>query len=249
MKRVLFFAVVLFMFSCEPRQGQQAQELPPKASTSTSIHEIVVKDLIQATSYTYVKAEENGKEIWLAIMKTDVEIGKTYYYGEAMEMKNFKSKDLDRTFDSILFLQGISDTPDIKNTAKVMVAPNDDVHQKKSSVPKTEMDIEHEEGETNIEFLYENKASLAGKKVKVRGIVTKFNPDIMDRNWVHIQDGTGGVSTFDLTITTDDQVKIGDVASFEGIVAIDKDFGHGYKYELILEEAVLTNKTEDLVRN
>lgn len=249
MKRVLFFAVVLFIFSCEPRQGQQAQELPPKAPTSsTSMHEIIAKEVIQAKSYTYVRGDENGNEVWIAILKRDVEIGKTYYYGQSMEMKGFKSKELERTFDSILFLEGISDSPDGKNTTKVM-APKDDVHQKKSSVPRTEMNIKHEEGETEVGYLYDNKESLSGKKVKVRGMVTKFNPDIMDRNWVHIQDGTGSMNTFDLTITTNDHVKIGDVVSFEGIVAVDKDFGHGYKYNLILEEASLQNQKPDVMVN
>ena len=58
----------------------------------------------------------------------------------------------------------------------------------------------------------------------------------------HIQDGTGGENSFDLTITTQDQVTVGSIAKFEGVVAIDKDFGHGYKYDLILEEAVQLDK-------
>jgi len=238
MKRVIFFAVVIFWFSCEPRQGQQVGEAPPKAA---GIHEIVAKEVIQANSYTYVKAEEDGNEVWLAILKTEVEVDKTYYYEQAMEMKNFKSKDLDRTFETILFLGAISDTPVVKKTAE-MTMPNDDAHKKQEDIPRSEMNIDHEEGETAIGYLYENKESLANKKVIVKGIVTKFNPDIMNRNWVHIQDGTGGEATFDLTITTNDNIKVGSIASFEGTVAINKDFGAGYKYDLILEEAVLLNK-------
>ena len=241
MKQGLFLAVLILFFSCEPRQGQKAEELPPKAESS--MHEIIAKDVIHAKSYTYVKGEEKGEEIWLAILKTDVEIGKKYYYGQTMEMKNFKSKELERTFDKILFLEGLSDSPDNKVSNKVMV-PDDDVHKKNNAVPRTEMNIEHEESEITIGDLYENKASLASKKIRVRGIVTKFNPDIMDRNWIHIQDGTGGLNTYDLTITSSDHVNVGSMVVFEGTVAIDKDFGHGYEYNLLLEDAELLNKNQ-----
>lgn len=248
MRQVIFFAIAIFCLSCEPRQGQQVEEAPPSTSTATNVNEIVAAEVIQANSYTYIKGDVKGKETWIAILKRDVEVGKTYYYGQSMEMKNFKSKDLDRTFETILFLEGIMDTPNGNVQAGVMM-PKDDNHKKKDGVPRQEMNIQHTDGETPIGDLYDNKASLSSKKVTVKGVVTKFNPDIMDRNWVHIQDGTGGLSTFDLTITTSDQVQIGSIASFEGTVAIDKDFGHGYKYALILEDATLLNKKADVKIN
>ena len=245
MKRILIIAILIYCGSCEPRQGKSVDEAPPKPAGQ---HEIVAQEVLQANSYTYVKADENGKEIWIAILKREVEVGKTYYFDGAMEMKNFKSKDLDRTFESIFFLEGISDSPDAKSVAG-MTMPKDANHKGKEASPKQEINIEHEEGEIAIEYLFENKGSLEGKKVTVRGIVTKFNPDIMNRNWVHIQDGTGGEKSFDVTITTQDITQIGSVVSFEGIVAVNKDFGHGYKYDLIIEEAVLLNKKQALTVN
>jgi hypothetical protein len=238
MKRLIIFAFGIICFSCEPRQGQQVEEAPPEKVSS--VHESKVLEVLQANSYTYVKAEENSSEIWLAIMKSEIEVGKTYYYGDAMEMKNFQSKDLDRTFESILFLSGLSESPVENNTAAVMT-PEQDPHKKKE-VTKKDMNIQHEKGETTIANLYDNKETLKSKKVTVKGVVTKYNPGIMNRNWVHIQDGTGGENSFDLTITTQDQVTVGSIAKFEGVVAIDKDFGHGYKYDLILEEAVQLDK-------
>jgi len=238
MKRLLFFTILIISFACEPRQGQQVGEEPPKATNTN--HKIKVLEVLQASSYTYVKADENGLEIWLAILKSEVEVGKDYYYGEAMEMKNFQSKDLGRSFESILFLNGISENP-VSANATAMMSPDQDPHKKKDT-SKKDLKIEHKNGETSIADLYENKESLKTKKVTVKGIVTKYNPGIMNRNWVHIQDGTGGENTFDLTITTMDKVNVGSIAKFEGTVAVDKDFGHGYKYELILEEAVQLNK-------
>ena len=71
----------------------------------------------------------------------------------------------------------------------------------------------------------------------------------MNKNWVHIQDGTGGENTFDLTITTLDEVKLGAIVKFEGTVVINKDFGHGYKYDLLLEDAVQLDKKPEVKVN
>ncbi len=252
MKRILFFAVIaMFFASCEPRQGQTAEETQtpaPQVNTTTSMHEIVVEEVIQANAYTYIKALEGSNSIWMAIPKREVEVGNTYYYDQAMEMKNFNSKDLDRTFESVYFLNGISESPSPPSQMAKM-SPSDENHKKKEPVQKQELNIEKEEGVTAVGSLFDNKADYKNKKVKVKGIVTKFNADIMSKNWVHIQDGSGGANSFDLTITTQDVVKVGAIASFEGIVAIDKDFGAGYKYDVILEEAIHTNKKSDMKVN
>lgn len=248
MKRILYFALpIMFFASCEPRQGQTAEEIQAPTATTT-LHEFVVEEVLQATSYTYVKAKEGSNSIWMAIPKREVEVGKTYYYDNPMEMKNFNSKDLDRTFESIYFLSGISESPDAKTPMKAM-SPDDENHKKQSPVQEKELNIEKEEGIVSIGYLFDNKSDYENKKIKVKGIVTKFNADIMARNWVHIQDGTGGETSFDLTITTLDVVEVGDIAIFEGVVAIDKDFGAGYKYDLIIEEAVQTNKKSDMKVN
>ena len=95
------------------------------------------------------------------------------------------------------------------------------------------------DGGVSIGELYSRRKSFEGKTVRIRGEVVKFSGGIMNRNWVHIQDGTKDGDNFDLTITTQDSVKVGDLVLFEGKVALDKDFGAGYFYGLILEEARL----------
>jgi hypothetical protein len=65
----------------------------------------------------------------------------------------------------------------------------------------------------------------------------KFSGGIMNRNWVHIQDGTKDNGKFDLTVTTQDSVKVGDVVIFEGKIALNKDIGAGYFYEILMEDA------------
>jgi hypothetical protein len=86
-----------------------------------------------------------------------------------------------------------------------------------------------------ISNLLNNKKSFTGKIIRVKGRVTKFNPEIMGKNWVHIQDGSEFNGGFDLTITTDQRVSIGDTLIFEGKIALDKDFGYGYFYNVLME--------------
>jgi len=63
----------------------------------------------------------------------------------------------------------------------------------------------------------------------------------MGKNFVHIQDGTGSAGTNDLTITTQDVVRVGDQVVATGVVTVARDFGAGYSYPLILEEASVTS--------
>jgi hypothetical protein len=88
--------------------------------------------------------------------------------------------------------------------------------------------------------LFEKAASLNRQKVTVKGQVVKVNPNIMGKNWIHIQDGTGDLAknTHDLVVTSADIAEIGDVISLEGILAADKDFGAGYRYDVIVEDAI-----------
>ena len=71
----------------------------------------------------------------------------------------------------------------------------------------------------------------------ISGIVTKYNEAIMNTNWIHIQDGSGDNGTFDLTVTSATKVSVGETIVVKGIVTLDKDFGAGYKYEVIIENA------------
>jgi hypothetical protein len=94
-------------------------------------------------------------------------------------------------------------------------------------------------GATSIAEVWANRQALAGKSVTVRGKVVKFHAAIMNRNWLHLQDGSGKPAdgTHDLTFTTMDLAKVGDIVTATGTVAIDKDFTAGYKYGVIVEQA------------
>ncbi len=88
-----------------------------------------------------------------------------------------------------------------------------------------------------VEALFSEKTELAGKTVQVHGKVVKVNNGVMNRNFLHLQDGTGAEGSNDLTVTSQQTANIGDKVTITGVVAVDRDFGFGYEYPLLMEEA------------
>jgi len=93
-----------------------------------------------------------------------------------------------------------------------------------------------------VEEIVTQRTQLKDKPVEVRGKVVKFNTAIMGKNWVHLRDGTGteAKGNNDLLVTTQDLAKPGDVVTVRGAVRIDKDFGSGYAYAVLIEDATVT---------
>lgn len=96
------------------------------------------------------------------------------------------------------------------------------------------------ESPATIASINQNKAKLAGKTVKATGKVVKVNNGIMGRNFLHIQDGSGDATTGDLTITSQQTAKLGEQISISGVAAVNRDFGSGYLYPLLIEDATIT---------
>ncbi len=96
--------------------------------------------------------------------------------------------------------------------------------------------VKPKDGKT-VQEVYQEKAKLNGKRVTLRGKIVKYSAAIMGKNWLHLRDGTGKDPTNDLTVTTQAKAKVGDTVLVEGTVALDKDLGAGYKYDVIIEEA------------
>ena len=200
-----------------------------------AMHEVKVNEVIQTSNYTYLKVSDNGAENWIAVNRQEAAVGETYYYEQALEMKNFNSKELNRTFETIYFVQGLSTQPVAAATEPQMgnkaVQPTLTIKEGISVSPA--------EGGVSIANLYASRNDYSGKTVKMKGQVVKINEEVMGKNWIHIQDGTKDGENFDLTITTLDKVKVDDVVTFEGTITLKKDFGYGYFYELIMEDAKL----------
>ncbi len=232
MKRsaVLFLLLAMIFIACQNTHEQ--------APVQTSGHAVVVNEVLQANAYTYLNVSENGQSFWIAITKADVSVGQQLFYDSGLEMTDFESKDLNRTFDKIYFVEQVSDTP--INAAPMMHGGTE--HAGRPSVEQQTITVEPVTGGTTIGELFENPAKFKNETIKIRGQVTKVNAMIMGRNWVHIQDGTSGNGKFDLTVTTNENVQVGDVVTFEGKVTLEKDFGAGYFYDVIVEQATLVRQ-------
>jgi len=222
---ILISAMIMLSISC--KQKNRANE-----NLAPNVHKVTAEEVVQSSNYTYLRVSEDSKETWIAISRREVEKGKSYYYEPSIEMTDFVSKELKRTFKSIVFVDKFSDQP-ITNVKAAL--PDNSSKGKQPAVAKEGIKVEPAEGGITIAELYAKKDTYAGKTVKIRGEVVKFNAEIMGKNWVHLQDGTNSNGSFDITATTSDSTKIGNVITVEGSVTLKKDFGAGYFYEVIIE--------------
>jgi len=194
-----------------------------------------VVETMDAGPYTYVRVSSGTDEIWAAATHFEVKVGDQVTVPLTMEMADFHSDNLDRDFDVIYFADQI-----VREGVPVHGMPPG--HPKVTG-PATASDeaisVERAPGGVTVAELWADKDSLAGSAVTVRGKVVKFNPAILDTNWVHLQDGSGDPSagTHDITVTTSDNVRVGDVVTATGTLVLDKDFGAGYSYPVLIQGA------------
>ena len=230
---ISFFMILLYTGCGEKEQPQvQNQNQMNDAGTSNQVHVVQVEEKMDASSYSYLKVNENGNSYWIAVPTMDVKPGEKIYFSKSMEMKDFKSETLGKTFESVLFVDDAS-----KDAMGQDVASP---HSKISTGKDVSIKVEPLKDGYSVEQIYSKKSSLVNKVVKVKGVVVKINKDIMNTNWIHIQDGTGKDGTHDLLVTSDTVPEIGQTIIAEGKVISDKDFGAGYFYSVLLENSKIT---------
>jgi hypothetical protein len=219
-----------------------------------------VLETMDAGGYTYVRLDTGRDTIWVATAPIAVKVGQLLTVPLEMPMENFHAAKLGRDFPLIYFASRVSHgreplpprpaMPTAAERAAAGQAPSGSTMPPghppvgagaAASVGVTEV-IAPPTGGLSVADLWARRAALAGTRVVVRGKVVKFLGGIMGRNWLHLQDGTGSAKdgTHDVTVTTDGDAKPGDVVTATGTLAIDKDFGAGYKYGAIVESATLS---------
>ena len=239
--------------------GQTPPQVPSAPQLTEGRGRVVEK--LDANNYTYIRLDDGaGNETWAAVPKIQLEIGEQIALTGGAVMHNFNSKTLNRTFDSIIFANGVTRATGDKNvqTQAATMAGSDVTRSgisaqgvtsqslggsSRATVPFTNLKVEKSTAQNGytVGELFEKVDSLNKQKVTVKGQVVKVNPKIMGKNWLHIQDGTGdpAKNTHDLVVTSADIAEKGAIISLEGILAADKDFSFGYRYDVILEDAVL----------
>lgn len=248
MKPVFFLLMIVCLITaCNPADNSGAG-----VSGLQDMHKVEVKEVLQTANYTYLRVTEKDIENWLALPRMNARAGDIYYYRNGFKMTDFESRELGKTFKTVYFLESISQSPDLV-TNDPAENPHSPVAQLPDSSSKVQyraaVKVEKEEVKTEkadqgitIAELYANKENYSGKTVRIRGKVTKFNDAILKRNWIHIQDGTEFAGKFDLTATTTDKAVVGGSVILEGRISLNKDFGYGYAYEVLMEDAVLLEK-------
>ena len=239
---ILTILSLLILSACDSKKRVKAPGKNEPAAMQGSMkngHTVQVEEIVMSPSYMYLRVTESGKEYWIATSDQPVEVGMTLYFDEGMEMKDFTSKELDKTFESLWFVGQLKSASGNVGRSEGAVSPfgGGSINQEQN------VEVEKVTGGVSIAELYTYPSAYEGKNVSIRAKVTKFNSAIMGRNWVHLQDGTRYGDKFDITLTTTETVKVGDEVIFTANVVLNQDFGAGYKYDIILEKGVLAQES------
>jgi FtsP/CotA-like multicopper oxidase with cupredoxin domain len=210
-------------------------------NTGDGLTTVKVIEVEQVVNYTYLFVKGKGAEYWVAVPTMQASVGETYQYQGGMVMEDFYSKELDRTFEKVVFLEALFTETGSSDQESIPVEHGSQQvdYEAMVSIEKSVVEVEAGEGTISIADLYADPGAYEGKTILVKGEVTKFNAAIMQRNWVHIQDGTEFGGKFDLTATSMESFEVGSIVTLEGILALNKDFGYGYSYEILLEKATV----------
>ena len=242
------------------RQSQVSVQTPSDPQLAEFSGKVVEKQDVSV--YTYVRLDDGaGGQIWAAVPRAQLEIGEQIALKGGTVMTNFNSKTLNRTFESIVFATGFVRgsgnktvrAPDgASDSSSGAVQSGSSPHGMTSqssggssraivSFSGVKVEKSNAQNGYTVGELFAKAVSLNNQKVTVKGQVVKVSPNIMGKNWHHIQDGTGdpAKNTHDLVVTSSAMVEKGTIVSFEGVLAADKDFGSGYRYDVLIEDAVV----------
>ncbi len=248
MKKALGILVVLVLAAAAAvaaplkNEATPRKDVPPPASSVVEDRSLSGKvvETMNAGGYTYVCIEKKGKKTWVAVPETPVTVGQQISFEPGQEMRNFNSKSLNKTFDSIVFSSGTKAKAVAVNAEEKVTAAH---AGSKATVPASaeKVSVEKATGANayTVAEVYARAAKLNKKKAVIKAKVVKVSKGIMGKNWIHLQDGTGDAAkgNHNLVATSQDLPGVGDVVTVTGTVYKDRDFGAGYKYAVIMEEA------------
>ncbi|MDL2717270.1 MAG: nucleotide-binding protein [Acidobacteriota bacterium] len=271
MRRTVLVLALALTAACGQKPAATAAAKPAPSSAASAASAVpqapqpaltsvtgIVEETLDASDYTYMRLKtESGGETWAAITKAKVQKGERVTVVNAMAMDGFESKTLNRKFDHIVFgaleggKAGAAPAPVSAHGAPANASKGGEVaspHAAVSDGKADAMDVKVPKAEGKdaytIAQVFADRAKLKDKIVAVRGKVVKANGGIMGRNWYHIRDGSGSreKKDDDLTVTSNDPAIVGDVVVVKGVVHVEKDFGAGYQYPVVVEDAKVTKE-------
>ncbi len=250
-KLVLAAVAVSFLAAvagCSQPADDQAAENPALATpVPPGMVRGKVLETMNSGGYTYAFLETGQDQRWVAAVETPIAVGDVVQTDAGMVMTDFTSQTLGRTFEAVYFVSGLQNlTGASQPPARVsgeMPAGHPDISGTASAATAAASLEAYEDGK-DIAYVYANKEELAGNEFTLRGKVVKYNPGILGWNFVHIQDGSGDAAAGnnDLIVTTKASTAVGDTVVLTGNIVLDKDFGAGYSYPVLLEDASITTE-------
>ncbi len=209
-------------------------------SSKAQFHSVMVSEVLPSTRYVYLKVKEGQEEFWIATGKMDIKKGGTYFYRGGLLKTDFESEEHNRVFKEIYLVSNLVSKED--HTAMAKTEPNtslvkgEGIAEKEDAPTQTGKEVQHK-GSVKIAELLKEPERYEGHSVDINGTCVKTNPGIMGRNWLHLQDGSK--DDYDLIVTSNALVPEGSDITVRAVVALNKDFGAGYTYTLILENGTL----------
>ena len=244
--RVTFVLTIFLFFSCKDKDKTIPSEVINNNVENTNqvvnpesskLHTVVVNEILPTANYTYLNVTEGEKVFWIAVSSTDAKIGDTYFYVGGLLKNNFESKALNKVFDEMYLVGNLVSSNHGEQSGDI-TANNSTPNELAAKSEK--INITRQKGSIKISEIVNNPKKYEGQTVQIDGECTKINLGIMGKNWIHLKDGSQ--DAYDLVITSDEMVDVGSVVTMKAEVVLNKDFGAGYKYDLILENGVIVKK-------
>ncbi|MEM7656493.1 MAG: hypothetical protein AAF399_10225 [Bacteroidota bacterium] len=223
------------IFTTPSSSSPSSSPTAPSGSTGLpdEVHQVVVQEVLPTTKYVYLRVTEGVENYWIATLKQEVQVGATYFYRGGLPKTNFESKEYNRVFENLVLVSKL--VPPKHAGGQELPAPTKTAPPTFPATSASPPPSAPTSGNSiKIAELVENPQKYDGQTVELVGTCTKVNANIMGKNWVHLKDGSQ--DAFDLVITTSEVIQEGQKVHMQAVVRLNKDFGAGYRYDLILED-------------
>jgi hypothetical protein len=197
-----------------------------------------VAETMESGGYVYVRLQEDDS--WLASSPIPVSVGDTVVFKGGALMKDFHSRTLNRDFEFIQFVMNLQVVNDNNANGHSRAEGKDPHTVANSAVAPVAGEIIPIDGGKTITEIYAGIEQLKDQQIMLRARVMKVSMNIVNKNWITLQDGTGTEPDNKLIATTSEVVAVGDLVTVTGVVQTDVDLGSGYNYSVLLEEATFT---------
>lgn len=247
--RFILFTLGLLLIGSACRRGPNEQDPVPlqieqgvadnEKNIVMDIHQVTVKETILTSKYLYLRVAEGDREYWAATGKSEVRAGESYFYNEALIQTDFESKEMQRVFDTIYLITELvpeSHGSSMKPIKKIAEPPAEALESDSKSGFHSSP-LAGKATQLTIAELLEDPGAYEDKVVELTGTCTKINEGILGRNWLHLKDGTA--DSQDLVMTSADAADQGSEITIRALVKLNRDFGAGYSYDVLLEDGVI----------